>query len=689
VKKLFTFKKLSTQITFLVGTIILIVAGGVAGYMQFRIITEIGRHSHLNLQYKLLELEEKASVAFIDAVYKTESIKNLASAYFNLDEYKEDPENYVEQLNEAMGGFIYNTINEFEYITAAYFILHPDLAGEPFVVEIFYVQTDDGIVFMDEFPLYEDYDESDPDMQWFYGAYNTGNPYWSPVYADETGVTMVSYTIPVFVGGVKVGVAGVDIAITNIENLIREVSAYKTGFAFLEDRYGEFFETNELIGSFSAADKERLSATAGANIGEVFEINLDKKYMASALPLINDYTLYIIAPKSEVNAEVTASLTRFSVIFVVAYTIVLIVAFIIGKRMGRPLAALSAFMRRAGTTGDILYTPEDEQALNSAIENGGEIGQLVKDSGVFIDHIIAASGELESIANGDLTVEIKALSGQDTMANSLNKMIENLNKLFNEVHNSATQVSNGSSQISNGASSLSSGAVEQAASIEELSTSIENIRIQTSRNAEIAKQAAVMSDEISANAEKGSAQMNHMIQAVTEINAASEQISRVIKVIDDIAFQTNILALNAAVEAARAGQHGKGFAVVAEEVRNLASKSAEAAKNTGGLIENSVEKANLGMSIAAETADSLKEIVTGINHSAETINKIAEECHEQANLISMLNNGIEQVSQIVQQNSAAAQESAASSQEMNAQSVMLENLISQFKLKGGNTGLRK
>jgi methyl-accepting chemotaxis protein len=450
----------------------------------------------------------------------------------------------------------------------------------------------------------------------------------------------------------------------------------------LEDIKGEFTETNNFIRQLSAGEKNTLTNTATNNLNSVFEVELNGvKYLGSSTQLFNEYILIVLAPKSEVNAEVTASLIRFSVIFVVAYTIVLIVAFIIGKRMGRPLAALSAFMRRAGTTGDILYTPEDEKALNSAIENGGEIGQLVKDSGVFIDHIIAASGELESIANGDLTVEIKALSARDTMANSLNKMINNLNSLFNEVHNSAAQVSNGSSQISNGASSLSSGAVEQAASIEELSASIENIRIQTSKNAEIAKQAAIMSDEISANAEKGSTQMSNMIQAVTEINAASEQISRVIKVIDDIAFQTNILALNAAVEAARAGQHGKGFAVVAEEVRNLASKSAEAAKNTGGLIENSVEKANLGMSIAAETSDSLKEIVTGINHSAETINKIADECREQANSISALNNGIEQVSQIVQQNSAAAQESAASSQEMNAQANVLENLISQFRLK--------
>ena len=236
-----------------------------------------------------------------------------------------------------------------------------------------------------------------------------------------------------------------------------------------------------------------------------------------------------------------------------------------------------------------------------------------------------------------------------------------------------------SKNIAAGSQNLAQGSTEQAASVEELSGSVAEIAQKIQENSEMVQKAAALSHAIKTNADKGSRQMDDMISAVEGINEASQNISKVIKVIDDIAFQTNILALNAAVEAARAGQHGKGFAVVAEEVRNLASKSAEAAKGTGALIQNSMEKAQLGSRIASETAESFAGISSGIAESNRIIDEIADSTKEQAQSILQINIGIDQVAQVVQQNSATSEESAAAAAELSSHSEQLGDLIMQFK----------
>ena len=347
----------------------------------------------------------------------------------------------------------------------------------------------------------------------------------------------------------------------------------------------------------------------------------------------------------------------------------------IRRSVGQPLSALTQAF--AGiSTGDM--------DVEVDIHARDETGKLADSFRVMLDNMREQVGAMQSIAQGDYSLEVPERSDKDAMNRAINHMLAMTGDTIHQISASAAQVSVGSKQIADGAQALAQGSTEQAAAVERLSASIAEINGKTRQNADIAREAAELSGAIWENSEKGSRQMNEMMDAVREINEASRNIGKVIKVIDNIAFQTNILALNAAVEAARAGQYGKGFAVVAGEVRNLATQSAEAAKETGKLIESSIEKANLGLEIATETSGSLQEIVSGINRSAQIVSQIAQSSEEQAAAIREINTGVDQVAQVVQQNSATAEESAAASEEMSGQSHMLEQLVAQFKVKEGN-----
>lgn len=418
--------------------------------------------------------------------------------------------------------------------------------------------------------------------------------------------------------------------------------------------------------------------------------------LRNAIPLateINTLFTDMITPCSEyVHGESAAmdgtavTITIVQVVLTVVCLIIsLILAFYVSGLISKPLTVIATYLNQASTTGDMTLSPDEAKNMDDLKKGKDEISILSESMLAFVSRINDVSNVLESVADNDLTMELVPLSDRDTMGLSLKRMTENLNRMFNEITVSTSQVSTGSKQIADGAQALAQGSTQQAAAVEQLSSSIATIADKTKENADMATRAAHLANSIKQSAEKGSNQMDHMMDAVKEINQASQSINKVIKVIDDIAFQTNILALNAAVEAARAGQHGKGFAVVAEEVRSLAAKSAEAAKDTGSLIANSMEKAELGARIADETAASLVEIVSGINESNQIVNQIAMSSEEQSAGITQINKGIEQVSQVVQQNSATAEQSAASSEQMSGQSDMLEQLVAQFKLKGGTS----
>lgn len=310
-----------------------------------------------------------------------------------------------------------------------------------------------------------------------------------------------------------------------------------------------------------------------------------------------------------------------------------------------------------------------------------EIGDLSKSFSKMIENVREQALAVEKVASGDLTIEINAKSEKDILGKKLVEMIETNNEILNNINSVAEQVAQGSKQLSSSGQVLSQGSTEQASSIEQITSSMAQVANQTNQNATNATQADKLAVEAKENAVQGNSQMKGMVQAMTEINESSANISNIIKVIDEIAFQTNILALNAAVEAARAGQHGKGFAVVAEEVRNLAARSANAAKETTSMIENSINKVKAGTKIVNDTAQALDKIVDGITKAAVLVGDIAVASNDQANGIAQVNQAIEQVGQVVQTNSATAEESASASEELSSQADILKNSVNKFKLK--------
>jgi len=302
-----------------------------------------------------------------------------------------------------------------------------------------------------------------------------------------------------------------------------------------------------------------------------------------------------------------------------------------------------------------------------------------------VNKLVASANQ---IADGDLNVIVEVESRDEVgqLALAFRKMSDNLNEIMGNIQIAADQVASGAKQISDLSVSMSQGATEQASSVEQLTASIEEIDSQTRQNAQTSNEANEIAEAAKQNALLGNNQMKEMLSAMDEINDASQNISKIIKVIDEIAFQTNILALNAAVEAARAGQHGKGFAVVAEEVRNLAARSANAARETTELIEGSIRKVEEGTKIAQETANALQSIVDDVARVSELISNIATASNEQAIGISQINQGIMQVSQVVQTTSANLEEGATTSEELSAQANLLQEQVNRFQLRKTKTG---
>jgi methyl-accepting chemotaxis protein len=377
---------------------------------------------------------------------------------------------------------------------------------------------------------------------------------------------------------------------------------------------------------------------------------------------------------------VTASSTRLwsIIVCIVAVLLGLIVAITISLDITRPIAQLVTVAREMAN-GNM------QQSID--IQRKDEVGILAgafkQMSGSLKTAVMVIQRTMNSVSQGDLTNRIDEAGMKGDLSlikDSINNSIDMLSNTITQVVTATDQVNSGAGQISSASQSLASGTTEQAASLEEISSSMSEVGSRSNANNDSANQAAQLTTQTMEIANRGNEQMKEMLASMDNINSSSADISKIIKVIDEIAFQTNLLALNAAVEAARAGKYGKGFAVVAEEVRNLAARSAEAAKNTTELIENSVKEVDSGVSNAGKTADVLTEISDSITKVNDLVGEIASSSQEQSNSTDEINKSLVQVNDVVQQNSSISEEAASASEELSGQAMELQGLMARFQL---------
>ena len=515
------------------------------------------------------------------------------------------------------------------------------------------------------------------------------------VYEDLlSGAKVFSISQPLFANDRFIGIVLLDIDVNIFSSIQQEDSRFPSLYSDILDAHGNvmYSKNPELIGksvSESKSETEYRKMQEEMEKGKIFHLaekdqggEEKRVYFIPTDVMGSTWWIMLSVKQAELMAPVirlifVCTAFAFFAVMVLASTLYFLI-----KKSLKPLEGMARVGKKV-SKGDfsesISYLKDDEI---------GQIGQGFKQVTENIREITSDLEEkLEELSKGNFRVDLedeeKYQGEYRPLIDSLRNIRSQLNGTILEIQKSASEVSSTSEQVSNGAQSLSQGATEQASSVEELSASMSEIADSIKVTTKKAEDAKGLSERVGEAVTVSTGKMEEMTRAMAEITEKSTEIEKIIKTIDDIAFQTNILSLNAAIEAARAGEAGKGFAVVADEVGNLAQKSAKAAQNTGLLIEETKDAVERGAKISRETGESLSTVVERAGKINTMIFEITKETERESEGMSQLTVGMEQISAVVQTNSATAEESAAASEELSGQAAILDDLVSQFQLKDG------
>ena len=417
---------------------------------------------------------------------------------------------------------------------------------------------------------------------------------------------------------------------------------------------------------------------------------LNEEYLCSYVPTRDadgkvDGLIFAGISSAEANRQILITIILSTIVSIAVIAVcILVMSSLLKKTVSYPLAEITQVADRLAH-GDLgLTSGEDIQISVHSNDEVGTLGQIFDETiRRMRSYIREISSVLDSISNGDLTntAQQEYVGDFASIRRSLDSIGDRLNSTVGQIRESAEQVSAGSTQVSNSAQALAQGATQQASSVQELSATVNEIADNAKRTAQATREAGQFVDQAGAQLGISVEYVKQLNTAMEKISNSSEEISKIIAAIENIAFQTNILALNAAVEAARAGSAGKGFAVVADEVRNLANRSDEAAKATKDLIESSIAAVTEGSDVVSKVTQSLERTSESAGGVTAKMSIVVEAVENQTTAITQVTEGIDQISSVVQTNSATSEQSAAASEELSSQASLLKNLVSSFRLK--------